>query len=1194
MALRLTKILGICVASRRRLFTRLLALILLLPLLLLLAAPAILSTNLAQYRLKSILSSALHGPVNWSSLQLSWTQGLQLRNLSIGPADGTLRQASLASLDCRPGFGFGARPGGSFGFDLDLHLRGVTLELVPVAPALAAELPADAEEKLDPLTALARGLHRFVTLNWPLPFDLRVDMGIAPINLNYRDDEQGRRLNFNDGEVQVKIPSLEGAPVKVSLNGTLEADGQTLGPLRLATEIAGLVSPSGRIIPSGAFLSILVDLPGLSLSSNGNLKQGEGLQSELRLDLPLLQGAAAPLLPTTLPDLGGNLLATLHAEIDKEENLVLSSTLAGQSLQVDQFGPLDFNLGQQIRSDHRRQLVTLGGGVLMIPHLLEANWEARVEEPVSPQRRVSATLHHLSLDLDQAQKLAAPLLPANGPQLGGGELQLRDLDLQLRGEDGEGEMNLAQAGMTLRSFRLGEAALDGVTLIGRDLNVPLHAYFPASAGAEIEWSVAAGALGGAQPLEVRALEGSGRLRLASLHKDREGRLQARGGIDHQLRIKSAEAAGLAQIASLTNDLRLDFALLADGTLRAEDFAFETAVGALRVTTAAKKMPPLPLRQSLRMTGMELHPGEKFPRIEKVVLSITSPDLIKVEAEGGLTPERLLTLNAQTALDLSRLMPLARPLLPAELILNGKLSNDLHLIAVLPDRPLPAGQAPLRTMRTALAPLREMTATLQLDNVEVRLPLTEGLLHLGAIQTSRPLTLRSRNGGDDIELGGAVAFDLRQGSRFNAQPLPAAQGRITLEGELRHWDRAFLGETVVLEPLGVAVRSELTVTGLAALLDQPLPPSPATLLQRLDATLFSELDLHLRPGAPTLLPGMVVSGKTFAGSRVDLRGGDSLRLVAYADIEDLALKVTDGPQLQGLKAHLNLERALRIRSTAPVTTPWSPFSTSLVSPLPPPMAATTAGERRRLHDDLRGSIGGERDLSIQALTLPAGPLPLHLSDLEAEIATGTEVCGLNFLQAELLGGTLRARALFDLSSEIPVLGVEALFTNLDLGRLDSTAAQTGDGEVSSSISGEGSLRLPLFSEQRPLLENLGLSARLRKIGAQSFDKALASLDPYERNEAIMAQRQLLRLGRLEAVEVQASDGAISLSGAVSSRGISLTLPKIERLRLADLPVQEQLSPLLNVITTARSALEIARAGTIQLDAQGAISLLQEDP
>ena len=621
---------------------------------------------------------------------------------------------------------------------------------------------------------------------------------------------------------------------------------------------------------------------------------------------------------------------------------------------------------------------------------------------------------------------------------------------------------------------------------------------------------------------------------------------------------------------------------------------DTNITALTTTVAEKKLPPLPLRQTLQVAGVELRPGDSLPSIKSVLFSISSPSLVNVSATGSLTPERLLTLKSETRLELSPFIALARPLLPEKLTASGTVSNELQLVATLPERPLPAGQAPLRSAKNALALLDDLHGSLQLDSVEVRLPLTNGNLRLSGIQTEAPLSLQSTNNGEKIDLAGAIAFDLRAGSVINGKALPVEHGRIDFSGELRDWDRAFLAESLRITPLGLTERIELTVTGLASLLDQSLPPSPATLLQRLDATLFSELAVDLQPDAPQLLTDMNVTGKNLAGSRIDLRGNESLRLRAYADVENLDVNIVNGPQLQGLQAHLNLDRAWKIRSAATAWAQWRPLSTSLVQPLPAPLPAPLAGERRRLHDDLRGNSSKERSLALQSLLIPGLPGgPLTISSLEADIATGQEEVGMNFLQAELLGGTLRARGLLDLRPIVPVLSAEALVTNLDLNRLDSTFTELRPGAEESSISGEGFLRVPLLEERHALLEGLTLSARLRSIGARSFDRALASFDPYERNEAIMAQRKLLRHGQLQGVELLAADGALALSGKVKVKGVSIDLPKIERLRLGDLPLQQQLAPVLSAISAARPPLEFIRADTIVIDAQGELSLRKED-
>jgi hypothetical protein len=1195
MALRLPKFLGNYAASPWRQFIAVLSLLLLLVALLVFAAPQILSSHSMQNRLKSTLSTSLQGPVNWDSLQLSWTRGLQLRNFTVGPTAGALHQLRLAEVDCRPGMGFGSEPADTFGLSLFLRLHDLQLELTSTSETTTeAPPPAPTEETPDSLTTLAQGIERFTTLSWPLPIDLRVDIAATPVVVSYHDPVSDRRLRFTEGDLQLRMPSLERAPLIFSLNGKVAVDDHPLGMLRMATEITGLTAPTGRIVPAGALLSAFVDFPGVDLKADGRLDQEQGLQSTLKLDLPQLQQVITPFLPANFPDISGNLLATLQARIDNEKNLALSCTLAGHKLQVDTAGPLDFDLGQKLRTDFQRQFVTLGGGVLMIPGLLEANWEAQVEEPINLQRRVNAKLHQLVLDLDQVVALAAPFLPSDLQlQLADGELQLQNLELQLLGSKGAGELRLTKGTVDLQSLQQAELSAAGIALVTNDLVIPLSAYFPASLAVGIDWQIASIALRGAQSLILTDLAGVGNLAIAAISKAKgDAKLSAKGRFDHKLGLERAELAGLASFNTLANDLRLDFALLPDGRIRVEELAFTTDVAAIN-TAAGKDLQSLPLRQTLQLAGVEFHPGDTIPVVESLLFSINSPELINVTGEGSLSKTKLLTVKTQSRLELPRFIAFTRPLLPEKLTARGSINSTLQLMATFPERPLPAGQPPLRSAKTALAALRELHGSLELTDVELRLPLTNGSLHLSGIQTSQPLSLHSRNHGDKIDLAGAIAFDLRDGSVINGKVLPVEHGRISFSGELRNWDHAFLAKTVEIEPLGLAQNSELTITGLAALLDQPLPPSPSILLQRLDATLFSEVELHRHPAAPPLLSDLILNGTTSVGTRVDLRGGEFLSLHVYAALKDLALSTPDGTELEGLQAHFNLDRTLQISTATSRKERWLPLSTSLVQPRPLPLPALLEGTRRRLHDDRRGSSGGERSLTIQSLTLPGLSQPLTIRALEAEIVTGQEEVGMSFLQAEFLGGTLRARALLDLFPVVPVLSAEALFTNLDLSQLNRDLAVSGSIAGESSISGEGFLRVPLLEEQRPLLEGMSLSTRLRQIGAKSFDRVLASLDPYERNEAIQAQRKLLRHGQLQGIEVLAADGALAVSGTVNVQGASIALPRIDRLRLAELPLDKELAPLLTAISTARPPLEFLRADTIVIDAQGEISLRKEE-
>lgn len=1204
MARRLREMIAKTCISRRRRALALLAAVFLFLTLLILALPTLLTLAPVQSRIRSTLGALLHAKVDWNRLQISWSEGLRLDELRVGPGSGTLRAARITKIICNPGFGFGAHEGESFGLDLLLELREVDLELAP--PPVAAE-PVAAAPVTDPLSALATALEQFAAASWPLPVDLRLDLAVEPLRLRYHDPGSGRSLLFERTALRLKMPSLERAPIEFGVSGTSSADGHPLGDFRLASQISGLVAPSGRIVPAGALLALSAELPGATVQAGGRVDQGDGLKAQLRLDLAQLAVLVAPFSPEPLPQLGGSLSADLHVQIDREQNLALQATVAGRELaargapfSAAGLGPLDCDFSQRISTDHRRQLVTFGDGRLGVPGLLTARWSAAVERPSVPEERaVAARLERLELDLDRAVALAAPFLPQGLPRLRGGRIELQDLGLRLQGAKGEGEATLGRAILTLAELSLatppGALSVAGIEFSAAELRLPLVAYLPAGVAARFSWKLGRLQSSGAQPFTVQALSGEGELTLRDLAPAPQGLagLAGSGDFTHRLRCERAELAPLAVIRETANELRLAFTLPPAGGATLEELAVETRIGALEAQVAGQQLAPLPLSQSLHLAGVQIAPGT-LPTLSRAELRLAAPGLVEVTAQGALASNRKLALTTGLRLDLGRLAATCRPLLPEGLAASGRLVSDWQLVATLPAQGLSTAQNPLRTVRSALSLAPTLDGTVQFDQIALRLPLAGAPpLHLAGVSTPQPLRLHSDAAAEQLVVAGELAFELPDGFAVAGQSLPAQRGSLALRGELNGWERCFFGETLRLEPLGLTQRSELSIERLAALLDAPFPPTAATLLQRLDAILFSEVGVLLPAPAPPLVAGFGVTGRALAGARVDLVAGRSLRLRAYADADGLNLALAPATRIAGVQAHLDFERSLRI--ITPATPPRSrpPLSTSLVQPLPAAPFAPPEELVRRLRDDLRGNGGAQRSLAIADLSTILAGHPLAVRAIEGELLTGSGELGLNFFQAELLGGTVRARALVDLRPALPVLAADGIFTNLDLARLGVESAADAPGDATTSLSGELTLRLPLAGERRELLEGVRLQGTLRKIGSRTFDHALAQLDPFERNEAIVAQRKLLRHGQVNAVSVKAADGGLSLSGQVATGGATIDLPRVERLRLAELPLAAETAQLLAAIATARRALDFARADTLSIGPQGELSLLKEE-
>ena len=132
-------------------------------------------------------------------------------------------------------------------------------------------------------------------------------------------------------------------------------------------------------------------------------------------------------------------------------------------------------------------------------------------------------------------------------------------------------------------------------------------------------------------------------------------------------------------------------------------------------------------------------------------------------------------------------------------------------------------------------------------------------------------------------------------------------------------------------------------------------------------------------------------------------------------------------------------------------------------------------------------------------------------------------------------------------------------------------------------------MPLQTGQRELLEGIRMSLNLRRIGANTLERALFGLDPNERNEQIVALRKQLRYGTLQVLHANTRDGAFGLDGEVKVKGINIALPKVERLRLSELPIQKQMAKALTGIASLRKVLDLARADMLIVGPKGEISL-----
>ena len=1153
--------------------------------------PSLLSTSQMQSLLRLGISKSMKQPVSWSNLTLSWSDGVAVSGLMVGDGAAPLLSASVGELRLVPGVGRDAS--GRLGINLALRVKGVEAKLAP-GPKMPEEKPVK-----DPLTRVAEAVLKFQTMDWPLPVDLRLSVDAAPMKVAYLDPSSGREVVLGDLAFSLSVPSLATLPIETSLSGSVAVAGAKPEPLRFSARISELVTAGGRIRPAAALFSARAGLPGVDLDLGGGVNRKGGLQANVRLALPELVPLVATLARRELPAVDGKVALDVKAQVDKKGDLQLLLDLWGDGLLVSKIqgkrggaGPLDLRLHQKLVSDHKRQQVIFTDGSLTSPGLLSASWGATVDRPSERSRSVAAKIGPVRLDLARARAVAAPFLPENLPlQELRGTASVGMLAARLRGPENDGEVTVEKVALELPRLKLllpdGSFRAEGLALVLEHAAIPLERLQPVSLVADLTLGGKRLELAGKKQVLAQGIKATLKLSMSDLElKEKRAVVQAMQTLEVELVTVGSELT----LDRIKEELQVKARALKGGSVEASLPGFKLAAASVTASQGGGKVRLTPVRASVQADGLHLpQKGKGSPTLQHATFTVSAADALELAAEAGLTGVARQTASSKgkARLDLRRLMPVVSPFLPKGFSADGLAALSWDVEAPLPVSPLPREQNPLRLAKGALALLDRGYVSLTLSGLNLRVPARQGAYLVKDLSTTSPLRLSIPRPGGAIEVDAGVRFAALSGLPGDAGKLPLQSGTLTLQGELVQWKELRLTEEFRVGSLGLSQVAELTVGRIDSLLDSEAKLDTATLLKRLDATIFAHLDGSFPHEAKRTLAGLQLSGDVSAGGRIDLTAAREIRVRGYTKCRDFGVADGKGMAASGIRAGLVVDRSYALAKER--GDDWVPLSALLVRPAPvAPFQGANSDLAVRIYGDLRGESSAPRKIGIRSVSFSSGPFPLQASALEADLLLEPEVLGLSFFQAEVGGGTVRARGVIDLSREMPLLSTSCTFSRLDPAILFPGAGAARPGEE-GELTGELAFSAPLATEQRALLEGVRLNLNLRRFSSRILERALFAIDPYQRNEKVVAQRKSLRLADLKGLRVTAVDGALDCEGELLVKGVGVEIPKIERLRLSELPIRSELARVVAGITSSRALLDLVRADTLVVGPKGGLSL-----
>ncbi|MFC1567529.1 hypothetical protein ACFL3R_01660, partial [Thermodesulfobacteriota bacterium] len=190
---------------------------------------------------------------------------------------------------------------------------------------------------------------------------------------------------------------------------------------------------------------------------------------------------------------------------------------------------------------------------------------------------------------------------------------------------------------------------------------------------------------------------------------------------------------------------------------------------------------------------------------------------------------------------------------------------------------------------------------------------------------------------------------------------------------------------------------------------------------------------------------------------------------------------------------------------------------------------------------------------------------------------------DYFQVGLLGGTVIGSFAVIEKNDAFFLKTQLAFSGLNTDRIHPAAGTLENND--SELSGRLVALIPLSARLESLLREFQMDLKLSRIGSRSLERLLYALDPAESNEAIVSQRQLLRMGFPRWIYLRIKDGNLSLDGEVDVQGVPVEIPSLRRLNVASISGLDKYADYLAGLVPVIKALKFCSANAIKIGEDG---------
>jgi hypothetical protein len=1159
-------------------------------------------------------------------LEWSWSKGIMLEGVKIAD-DPSFSAGPLASMD-RALLVLDPKQLLQRRAVLDLKVEGLKVHIVRnlngqtnIAQLLSRMAPPTKPKPGPPPTDWKK-------IHLAIPVDLQGQVQLEKISIIMDDHLRGRSLVTRNASLFLEIPSLMRKPIVLRMSSELIMDGTRLAPLQLSVQIENLVDTDSFFNLKQASCEIEGGLPGLRLSGKGALSE-MGLKGQLDLDLAPLLEVAQPFLPASIPKSSGTIRLALAAMLDHREAVDFKLTVEGNNLiasggalETNQVGPLKLSLSEKGRMDLKKGSLEINRGEIQIQQKSRLSFQGVLNGIIHGNPEMDMTIGPIFLDLKELFHLGKPFMPkgisfdtqAKGVPFP--ELRLEELRLVGSIAEGPDHLQLGALSLLLPAIRVKNQerliSAEAINVQVKTGDIRLKAKFPIQADIHASLELQNLHVSGKKEVKLKRFAFT---TLKIVAKDMTRSKESFFGIVGNLFLhETGTMEGLtvaqdAQVPRVRHSFETRCTLRPGRPVTIHEVQADVSAPGFHLN-----LPPYgPIKSGLDLDIdlSELHLVDLDPLrldLKRLRTRLDLKGLVKalIEASVRDSGRDSLETNGNAYFHLKGIAPLLAARLPKDWKLDGGAELEWNFRGKLPGpTEEKAFSDPNFSIYDRLKKIEffdHVHMKIGLKDVMARLALSgNGWFTASQIRTEAPLILNLEKGFEKSSLKGKVVL----GCIENLAPLGELrrplQASISIECNQERLRTIRISQTMDLDPFGVNQSLTLSLDRLDRVLRRELKPLLSALLEKGEGSITTELGLNAQGGLSWEDKGVSLKGSLKSEAHVALTGENEIRVRCGLESPGLDASYGNKVRITNLRSHLELEKKFRVGYKAQgqpgKVPPTSLLSKKVLQTESKQLAFSKAQEaaERRLMDDLRGRLASRRAISFSSARIDAGPLPLEISNAELEFRLLKSLPSIDHFQFDVMGGSVVGRlslrkreARFELETDCSFSGLNP---NLLIpGIMDGFSDQGLKAPDDAELSGGLSLELPLVIDPADLLYHTRLTLRLTHIGSQTFERFLYALDPYESNEGIVKQRELLRMGTPLWITLQIGYGNLSLAGEVKVKGVRIELPRIERLNIAGLPIQKRLQQALSALGPLLNALQTLSTDDIVLSEDGAIRFL----